>query len=87
MLDEGRPFVEKIYGEDIVFDLAALFVERSGYNLRNGVAHGLIGGRLDGGPMRHFFGMCLRLIFGVTPSSEETDVAKDQEVEDEEPPN
>lgn len=67
LVEEGRPLVEKIFGEDLVFDLAALLVERSGYNLRNAVAHGLVGSRLDGGPPRHLLGICLRLVFGIRP--------------------
>ncbi len=36
------PEVDKIFGEDIAFDLRGLLVERYGANLRNRVAHGLI---------------------------------------------
>ncbi len=34
--------VEEIFGQDLAFDLRGLLVERSGTNLRNRVAHGLI---------------------------------------------
>jgi hypothetical protein len=63
LLDEGRPILERVFGADVVFDLAALLVDRTGTNLRNAIAHGLIGGRVDGGPPRYLLGVCLRLIF------------------------
>lgn len=36
------PEAVKLFGEDIVFDLQGLFVERFGSNLRNRMAHGLM---------------------------------------------
>jgi Domain of unknown function (DUF4209) len=36
------PEVTEIFGEDIVFDLQGIFVERFGANLRNRLAHGLL---------------------------------------------
>jgi len=38
-----RPELVEIFGEDIVFDLKGLLVHRFGTNLRNDMAHGLIG--------------------------------------------
>lgn len=63
LLDEGRSILERVFGADLVFDLAALLVDRTGTNLRNAIAHGLIGGRVDGGPPRYLLGVCLRLVF------------------------
>lgn len=37
------PDLEKIIGPDLIFDLRGILVERAGYNLRNRLAHGLIG--------------------------------------------
>ena len=60
--EEGRASVEIILGADIVFDLAALLVDRNAVNLRNAVAHGGIDdGGLEGGFSRYFFWCCLRL--------------------------
>jgi hypothetical protein len=39
----NKPELTQILGEDIVFDLQGLLVEPFGYNLRNRVAHGLMG--------------------------------------------
>lgn len=39
-----RPEIECIFGKDMTFDLQGLLVERSGDNLRNRVAHGLMDG-------------------------------------------
>jgi hypothetical protein len=36
------PEVEKIFGQDIVFDLRGILIERFGHNLRNECAHGLL---------------------------------------------
>ncbi len=38
-----EPKLEELWGEDIVFDLQGLLVERFGSNLRNKMAHGLMG--------------------------------------------
>jgi hypothetical protein len=35
-------YLEKVFGEDIIFDLRGLLVERFGANLRNRMAHGLM---------------------------------------------
>jgi Domain of unknown function (DUF4209) len=62
LLREGRAATEAILGEDTVFDLAALLVDRGGANLRNAVSHGLIeDGGLEGGLPRYLFWSCLRL--------------------------
>ncbi|TDH61585.1 DUF4209 domain-containing protein [Dankookia rubra] len=46
----------------MVFDLAALLVDRNGMNLRNAVSHGLVDdGGLEDGPARYLFWVCLRL--------------------------
>jgi len=37
-----KPEIKKVFGENIVFDLQSLLVERSGANLRNRMAHGLM---------------------------------------------
>jgi hypothetical protein len=37
-----RPEVAKIFGEDILFDLRGLLIERFGHNFRNQTAHGLL---------------------------------------------
>lgn len=36
------PEVAEIFGDDVVFEMQGLFVERFGANLRNRVAHGLV---------------------------------------------
>lgn len=62
LLGESRQAAEAILGEDTVFDLAALLVDRGGANLRNAVSHGFIDdGGLEGGLSRHLFWACLRL--------------------------
>jgi Domain of unknown function (DUF4209) len=62
VLGEGRQATEAILGEDAVFDLAALLVDRGGANLRNAVSHGLVDdGGLEGGLSRHLFWASLRL--------------------------
>jgi hypothetical protein len=62
LLNEGRTDTVAILGEDIVFDLAALLVDRSGANLRNAVSHGhLDDGALEGGLVRYLFWICLHL--------------------------
>jgi hypothetical protein len=62
LLNEGRTDTVAILGEDIVFDLAALLVDRSGANLRNAVSHGqLDDGALEGGLARYLFWICLHL--------------------------
>lgn len=38
-----EPKLEELLGEDLVFDLQGLLVERFGVNLRNRMAHGLMG--------------------------------------------
>lgn len=45
ILYEYRKELEQILGEDILFDLQGLLVERFGSNLRNLVAHGLLDGQ------------------------------------------
>lgn len=40
---EFKETLEGIFGEDTVFDLRGLLVERYGANLRNDIAHGLLG--------------------------------------------
>ena len=35
--------LSKVFGEDLIFDLRGLLIERFGANLRNDMAHGLIG--------------------------------------------
>lgn len=62
LLREGRAATEGILGEDTVFDLAALLVDRGGTNLRNAVSHGFVDdGGLEGGLSRYLFWACLRL--------------------------
>lgn len=62
LLREGRATTESILGEDAVFDLAALLVDRGGMNLRNGVSHGLVDdGGLEEGLSRYLFWISLRL--------------------------
>ena len=62
LLREGRAATEGILGEDAVFDLAALLVDRGGANLRNAVSHGFVDdGGLEGGLSRYLFWACLRL--------------------------
>ena len=62
LLREGRTTTEGILGEDAVFDLAALLVDRGGANLRNMVSHGFVDdGGLEGGLSRYLFWACLRL--------------------------
>lgn len=57
------PALKEILGEDIVFDLQGLLVERFGSNLRNRLAHGLIS---DGGffsfEIPYFWWLTLRLV-------------------------
>ena len=40
LLEKGE--VDKIFGDDLVFDLRAIFDDAFGPNLRNAVAHGLL---------------------------------------------
>ena len=37
------PEIQEVFGPDIVFDLQGILVERYGVNLRNKMAHGLVG--------------------------------------------
>ena len=37
-----QPAVSKIFGDDLVFEIRALFCDQFGPNLRNNVAHGLL---------------------------------------------
>jgi hypothetical protein len=62
LLGSGRVPTLEILGEDLLFDLAALLVDRSGANLRNAIAHGKVAdGGLKGGLSRYLFIACLRL--------------------------
>jgi hypothetical protein len=62
LLGAGRTALTEVIGEDAVFDLAAMLVDRSGTNLRNAIAHGLIDdGGLESGAARYLFIACLRL--------------------------
>lgn len=62
LLREGRAAAESTLGEDAVFDLAALLVDRGGANLRNVVSHGFVDdGGLEGGLSHYLFWACLRL--------------------------
>ena len=38
-----QPKLEELLGEDLLFDLQGLLVEKFGVNLRNRMAHGLMG--------------------------------------------
>lgn len=62
ILLDGRAAAEAVLGEDLVFDLAALLVDRGGANLRNAVSHGLVDdGGLEGSLSRYLFWLCLHL--------------------------
>ena len=57
-----RPEVEQIFGPDISTELDLLFCQKTGPNLRNSVAHGLIGdGRGGGSDLVYAWWFCLRL--------------------------
>jgi hypothetical protein len=73
LLQNGRAATESILGKDMVFDLAAILVDRGGANLRNIVAHGTVqDGGLEGGLSRYFFWACLRLcMFPIIAAVEE----------------
>jgi hypothetical protein len=52
---------EKVFGEDFVFDLRGLLIEKLGSNLRNEFAHGLISFHGFHSPdVVYFWGQCLR---------------------------
>jgi hypothetical protein len=56
------PELTQLVPEDTVFDLRGLLVEESGTNLRNLVAHGLVGdAQLDSPPTAYFWWSMLRL--------------------------
>lgn len=62
ILLDGRAAAEAVLGEDMVFDLAALLVDRGGANLRNAVSHGLVDDcGLEGSLPRYLFWACLHL--------------------------
>ena len=46
----SMPETESILGEDLVFDLRGLLIERHGSNIRNRLAHGLLRSELFGAP-------------------------------------
>jgi hypothetical protein len=55
------PQTEKVFGEDFVFDLRGLLIEKLGSNLRNEFAHGLISFPGFHSPdVVYFWGQCLR---------------------------
>lgn len=58
----GRQHCERLLGSTLAFDLQALLVEPTGFNLRNRVAHGLVGeGEFEAGACRYFFWQALHL--------------------------
>lgn len=57
------PEVTKIFGDDLVFDLQGLFLERFGSNLRNLLTHGLLNDdRFLSGPIVYAWGTIVRMI-------------------------
>ena len=59
-----NPLVETILGEDVVFDLSSLLIEKTGTNLRNRFSHGLMNdGHFFNGESRYlwYIALCLAL--------------------------
>jgi hypothetical protein len=63
MLGKYHPQLVGILGEDTVFDLQGLLVERSGYNLRNLTAHGLLNYEGFSLQVSYLWWLVLRLCF------------------------
>lgn len=59
-----EPRLEEIFGEDLVFDLQGLLVERFGTNLRNKMSHGLMSqGEFSSFPVLYLWWLVLRICF------------------------
>jgi hypothetical protein len=68
-----RPEIKKIFDEDTLFTLQCLLVERSGCNLRNRMAHGLIDDReFQPGVMSYLWWLTLRLCCLPMPNYQDT---------------
>jgi len=81
-MDEAK----EIFGEDILFDLQGLLVERFGANLRNRMAHGLMSAdQFYSAPGAYFWALILRLcclpIIGAIRKKDQSDV-KNVETDD-----
>jgi hypothetical protein len=67
LVDLGKalflPESDEIFGPDLAFNLQTLLVDRLGSNLRNRMAHGLLGeGEFNSAPTRYFWALVLRLV-------------------------
>lgn len=61
-----RDETKKMLGEDIVFDLKGLLIEKSGTNLRNKMLHGLMNdAELDSADLAYLYWLTLHIIFRI----------------------
>ena len=59
-----QPGMERVFGEDLTFEIRALFCERFGPNLRNEVAHGLLdAGSMESAESIYAWWLIFRLIY------------------------
>ena len=59
-----NPEFEEIFGEDLAFEIRALFCEHSGANLRNNVSHGLLTyGQCDSTHSVYAWWLALKIVF------------------------
>ncbi len=57
-----EPKLEELFGEDLLFDLQGLLLERFGANLRNKLAHGLMDSdEFSSAPMLYVWWLTLRI--------------------------
>jgi hypothetical protein len=57
-----HPRAVEVFGEEMLFDLRVLLTEKAGSNLRNDVAHGLLGDGDKIGAKIYFWWICLRFV-------------------------
>jgi hypothetical protein len=54
----------KVFGEDLLFELRGLLIEKNGTNLRNAAAHGILSsGQSEGDQSVYFWWLTLVLLF------------------------
>lgn len=84
------PALKEILGEDLVFALQCLLVEKFGADFRNKMAHGLMhSGEFFSGSAKYLWWLCLRLCCYpvLAPGTEDSDSAEPDEAEREPEPN
>lgn len=70
--DENQSTLVDFFGENLLFELKALLTEKSGFNLRNKVAHGLINQNelMSEGPI-YLWWLCLNMIISTSNKNED----------------